>query len=117
MPRCENADSLPSGMNQIGAGRVTAESSAKMVGTGGQLCFVKLTNNAPHATPLTLRFYTAGTRGETDLCSSTFLMKPLPGSTMFFKNSIFGDVITWRVEVSTTFEVDVADVLCGMYSS
>ena len=88
-----------------------------MVGTGGQLCVVKLTNNTVFARPLMLRFYTAGPGGETDLCSSTFLMKPVNGSTLFFKNTVFGQVVTWRVEVATSFDVEVADVLCAMYSN
>jgi hypothetical protein len=115
MPGCQNANAIPPTLSSKAVGRVTPESSARMVATGGQVCYVELTNQTLHATPLTLRFYSTGPTGETDLCSSTFLMKPLVGSKLVFTWSVFGTNITWRVEVATSMDVDVADVRCAMF--
>jgi hypothetical protein len=115
MPACQNATSVPTNLPSKAVGRVTPETSAKLVATGGQVCFIELTNQTLHATPLTLRYYSTGPAGETDLCSSSFLMKPLAGSKLVFSFSVFGANITWRVEVATAVDVDVADVRCSMH--
>ena len=115
MSACENTTSISTHVTEKAISRLTADTSAQLVAVGGQICFVKLTNHTLHASPLTLRFFTKGPSGETDLCSSTFLMKPFTGSELIFKYSVFGANITWRVSVETTFDVDVADVRCAMY--
>ena len=97
---------LPGGLVQLSNGTVTPENSADMVGTGGQACYIELKNNTLHATPLTLRFYDTGPGGQTDRCSSSFLMTPGFGSTLYFKDTVFGAKVTWRCEVSVSADVD-----------
>ena len=83
MPGCSQFDDeMPVGLHQIATGRVTPEQSAVLVGTGGQVCYVELANATVHATPLTLRYYAEGPGGQMDLCSSTFLMPPIPASPL-----------------------------------
>ncbi len=115
MPSCTDFPGpLPNGLIQLASDTLTAEKAATMVGTGGQVCYVELVNNTLHATPLTLRFYDATPSGEKDRCSSTFIMTPGFGTKKYFTDSVFGDKITWRCEVATSMDVDVANVLCRM---
>lgn len=118
MPGCsEFSDPLPPGLKQIGAGLVTAtDSKKKFIGTGGQACYVELTNGTIHLTPVTVRYYEEGPAGETDICTSSFTMKPTPGESIL-KQTVFGDVITWRVEVSLALEVDVAQIACRVLTT
>lgn len=118
MPGCSSFPGpLPGGLVQLSNGTVTPDKSADMVGTGGQACYVELKNNTLHATPLTLRFYDTGPGGQTDRCASSFLMTPGFGSTIYFKDTVFGAKVTWRCEVSVSADVDVAQVFCRMLST
>lgn len=108
--------SIPATLNQIANGIMTAETSAKLVGTGGQIGYLELTNNTIHATPVSVRFYNSGPDGERDLCSSTLILTPGIGTKRVFKQAVFGESIAWRCEVSTAVDVDVAHVLCKLFA-
>ncbi len=115
---CESFnDELPPGLKQLAGGIVSAQnSSVRLIGTGGQAAYVELVNGTVHATPIRVRFYGDGPDGEFDLCSSGFLMTPIPTSKNIVKNTVFGEKITWRVEVSLGADVDVALVTCRLLS-
>lgn len=115
MPGCSNADRLPTHVRQKATGRMTAERSCQLVGTGGMEGFVELTNNTIFATPLTVRFYTETPAGQVDPCSSTFAMPPLLGSRIYVKHAVFGANVTHRVDVSLASDRDAADVICTLY--
>jgi len=107
---------IPVTLKQIANGIMTADSSAKLVGTGGQAAYLELTNNTIHATPVSVRFYGSGPGGERDLCTSTLLLTPGFGTKRIFKETVFGESVTWRCEVSVSAEVDVAHVLCKLFA-
>lgn len=107
---------IPVTLTQIANGIMTTESSANLVGTGGQAAYLELTNNTIHATPVSVRFYQSGPDGERDLCNSTLLLTPGFGTKRVFKEAVFGESITWRCEVSTATDVDVAQVLCKLFA-
>jgi hypothetical protein len=110
-------DDLPTGLQQLSSGVVTADNaSVRLIGTGGQAAYVELVNGTVHATPMTVRFYTEGPTGETDLCSSSMLMTPVPMTKIVFKHTVFGASITWRVEVALGADVEVATVTCTLLS-
>ncbi|WP_130907546.1 hypothetical protein [Pseudomonas sp. Sample_16] len=107
---------IPVTLKQIANGIMTADSAAKLVGTGGQVAYLELTNNTIHASPVSVRFYETGPDGEKDLCVSTMLMTPGIGTKRVFKQTVFGSTIAWRCEVSTAADVDVAHVLCRLFA-
>jgi hypothetical protein len=110
-------DDLPGNLKQLSADVLTADNgSVRLIGTGGQVAYVELVNGTVHATPVTVRFYEDTPSGEIDLCSSSFLMTPVPMTKKVFKHSIFGEKITWRVEVALAANVDVAQVSCRLLS-
>lgn len=117
MPTCEIFQGqYPANLTEIATATLTAEFSAKLVGLGGQACYLELKNNTLHATPLTVRFFDLGPTGETDACTSTFIMTPGFGVKKIFKQTKFGNRITWRCEVSTAVDVDVANIICTLFA-
>jgi hypothetical protein len=100
----------------IGTDTMTAEMPARIDAAGGQVCYLELSNNTIHATPILVRFFDVGPSGEHDICTTALQLKPGFGSTTIFKETSFGSEIMWRCEVSVTGEIDVANIMCTLYS-
>jgi hypothetical protein len=117
MTTCDQfTDSLPDGLLGLGSGQIDAvNSSVQISGAGGQSCYVQIKNNSPHFSPITVRYYTVGEGGmQTDWCSTSYQIASF--RTDVFKYAIFGDRISWNVEVALAADVDAALLLVNVFA-
>jgi len=109
MPSCDQyTGTLPSNLKGLGSGQIDAvNSSVRVSGSGGQSCYVEIKNNSVHFTPITVRYFFVGEgAAEHDLCATSYQIASF--RTDVFKHSVFGDRISWNVEVSLAADVDAA---------